>query len=494
MAFPEIHSKEDVKAHINETEANIRRFTTQIDELERARQKERRTLARLWFIIVPLGKLPTELLVEIFHLAVQPESCSTDDRIGIVVDRNTPAFGTHHPVHQSLLLSQVCSSWRNIVVGSPKLWAAGSVDVRLDRHRYSPENYVDGLKILLDRSLPLPVHVSLTCENDDLHTTEVHRHILRAMIPTASRWKTLKMDSWSVDNLSLLDTPPGPFTTLEALDLAVLHSNNMHLFFICPRLRHLKLVVIENGDRISVDDVLRIPWAQLTHLELQEEDPTTCRFILLQCTNIVSAKLITLDWDTPDVAAAATVLPFLKTLEVHFEASSHVVGYIAPFFTALSLPSLQTFRLGLSHIDWPPEDFSAFQMRAPNIAQISLIGCRIASQQLITLLRLTPALTMLTLFDCVNCIDNEFLRAFSYNETGAQWLVPQLRELDWRCIRDLFDADVFEAAIRSRYWTGDAAPAGMARLRSVTLEKSTFPILFDWMRELIEQGLVLHII
>jgi hypothetical protein len=105
----------EVKAQIGATETNIHRLSTQIDELICARQKERNTLARLWFMIVPVGKLPTELLVEIFALAAESDSSS------MVVDRGLPAFGLDHPVRQALLLSQVCSSWRQIVTKLPRL-------------------------------------------------------------------------------------------------------------------------------------------------------------------------------------------------------------------------------------------------------------------------------------------------------------------------------------------------------------------------------------
>ncbi|KAF7325293.1 F-box domain-containing protein [Mycena venus] len=157
-------SQEHIQAQIDATEANIRRLTSQIEELHRARQKERRTLGKLWFMIVPVGKTPTELLVKIFALAVGPD----------------------HPVHQVLLLSQVCSSWRQIVIGSPKLWAIGVVDVQLDK-RNKGNCYLDGLQTLLGRSAPLPISVLLRKSLNPHPSAPSITSVLRVLMPTAAR-------------------------------------------------------------------------------------------------------------------------------------------------------------------------------------------------------------------------------------------------------------------------------------------------------------------
>jgi hypothetical protein len=92
--------------------------------------------------------------------------------------------------------------------------------------------------------------------------------------------------------------------------------------------------------------------------------------------------------------------------------------------------------------------------------RISLSECWISFAELVTLSRLVPALTALTLSLCPHCIDDDFLRPLTYDETRAQTLVPHLQELEWVLDNDTqqhFDDATFEAAVRSRCWTGDAA-------------------------------------
>ncbi|KAJ7680729.1 hypothetical protein DFH06DRAFT_1464875 [Mycena polygramma] len=448
--MPHLFSKDDIQAQIETTEANIHRFTAQIDELDRARQKERRTLGRLWFMISPVGRLATELLVEIFALAIQPDS--EDDgafKFGtrMVVRRDRSLFGLVHPVHQTFILSHICSSWRHVVLNSPKLWTAGVVDVRTNG-----KNNFDIVRTLLDRSVPLPVSVSFTQElNGTRQLNEFHApsipDISQVVASTASWWKSLKTDRSSFDILQTISF--GPFTALEDLNLQYGYEQSapIDLFFRCPLLR--RLIVGPDALSSQCDVVLHFPWAQLTHLDLVHGNPVTSQSILLQCTNLVSAIL--------------TVLEFANGREVTG------IGRLEPFFIPLALPALEALDLTFfGGAAWPAQEFTAFQLRAPHIAQISLTYCPLTSPELITLLGLAPALTALRLLGCKHCLDRDFLQAFRYDETRPQPLVPQLQTLDLGRFDNQLDIETLEAVIRSRcYITGP----DVARLQTVTIKE-----------------------
>ncbi|KAJ6594360.1 hypothetical protein B0H19DRAFT_1366240 [Mycena capillaripes] len=484
-AFPGILSKEDVEARISVTEANIRRLTTQIDELACELQKERNNLARLWFMVVPVGKLPMELLVEILAFAVQPDSYPEKNIFGsnIIEPGRGRLFGPQHPVHQALLFSQVCSFWRKIVFTSPKLWTAGSVDLRPGRR-----SNLDILRTMLEHSAPLPISVSLTCRRNRPYTQSTTSDGLQVIAPTASRWKSLRVDKASFEALKAFS--PGPFTNLEDLYLQY-RSTPVELFLDSPRLRRMTVRPFLPGQ----NNILRMPWIQMTHLDLEERCSFTCRSILMQCANIVSAKLATFGWDGVDVRMPV-VLPFLERLELVFNQNLSLppVLQVEPFFTPFSFPALESLTLIFYQrtMIWPTDGFSAFQMRAPDIERISLTGCSIASQGLIALLRHSPALTALTLMDCEHSIDNEFLHAFSYDKTRSQPLAPHLEDINWQYIGSQPDPEALEAAIRSRYWTTDTAPPNVARLKKVTMR--AFPSGLERMQDLVEHGLELHLL
>ncbi|KAF7357682.1 Retrograde regulation protein 2 [Mycena venus] len=443
--YPTVIPNEDVRAQIEVTEANIRHLTSQIRELEQARQKERRTLGQLRLRIAPVGKLPVELLVETFALAVRSNSA----KAAAIVD----------PINQVFLLSQVCSLWRQIVIGSPKLWAEGVVNVRLNRSQY-PDNYLDGLGTILGRSMPLPISLSLAYDRaiavpDAGGQAAATTSVLRALSPTASRWKSLRLDLLSCDRLSRTDYSVR-FTNLEVLNLVIGRNTPIHIFSRCPNLRLLTLKV-EGGRLLHDNDVSQIPLAQLTVLYLEDPSPSNCRSILLQCTNVVSATFLTSEWDNSDIHAPPTVLPCLRTLVIKFPHSIHNTQNMEPFFTSVN-PS---FAANSRTCGQPPP--------GPGLACRRIRRLPTTSQELIALLRLTPALTKLSLSLCERCVDGDFFKALTYGETHDQQLVPHLQQLYFRKNRGDFPDGSFMVAIRSRCLMNQRAPSNATPLQRVTV-------------------------
>ncbi|KAJ6594328.1 hypothetical protein B0H19DRAFT_1225507 [Mycena capillaripes] len=497
----------DLKAQIDTTEAKILHLTSQIDELDRVRQYERRTLGRLWMMILPVGRLPNELLVEIFDLVVQADAA--------------PRSGIRAAGLPILPLAQICTRWREIVISAPKLWAACRLDVHLNRDRGWSATCLDGLKTQLDRSAPLPISVSLAFDLRMRDPQVAHAararaaDIIQAMVVSASRWKELKLDSQSFLHLAASVTP-GIFASLECLNLRYFPQSEepsvLRVFLPCPNLR-----------RVSVRPFvgqLQMPWAQLTNLELYERSATTCRAILLQCTSLVSAKVITAEWvtaqwGTAPIDAPHTVLPCLTSLALTFIVLDMAAWRLDPFLIPFTLPALQTLTLGFEPDSagqggvWPEQELSAFQDRAPNLAQMSLLFCALESDDLIALLSHAPALTELKLVECENCIDDAFLQRFRYDPAQMQPppLAPRLRELDWRGIGDHFTADLMEDAIRSRCWTDETErqrlaganpnPPGVVRLEKVVIAALTdvlLEALVDRMWDLKDEGLDLILV
>ncbi|KAJ6594333.1 hypothetical protein B0H19DRAFT_58074 [Mycena capillaripes] len=374
---------------------------------------------------------------------------------------------------------------------------------------------LDGLKTQLDRSAPLPISVSLALDNRTRDAQLARAawsraaDVVRAMVASASRWKELKVDSPSL--LHLADVTPGIFASLECLNLRYFpqpeNPTVFPLFLPCPNLRR---VIV----RPFVGQ-LQMPWAQLTNLELHDRSATTCRAILLQCTSLVSAKVVTTEWVTAEwviapIGAPHTVLPCLTSLTLTFVILDNAAWRLDPFLVPFTLPALHTLALGFEPDSpgrggvWPEQELSAFQDRAPNLAQMSLLFCALESDDLIALLSHAPALTELKLVQCDNCVDDAFLQRFRYDpaQAQAQPLAPRLRELEWRGIGDHFTVDVMEDAFRSRWWTDETErqqlsgtnpnPPGVVRLEKVILAELTDVLLEaveDRMWDLKDEGL-----
>ncbi|KAJ7693357.1 hypothetical protein B0H17DRAFT_500141 [Mycena rosella] len=498
-----LNSNAHVKSLIDAAEARILRIESQIFDLTLELQKERSTLARLWLMATPMGKLPTELLVEIFAYSVEGAHSEP-----IQIDE---ADAPNSSIPQALRLSHVCPYWRRIVNSTPKLWTARVVDVRLDRKSCKTEAFLNGLETLLERSAPLPISVSLTQTGDIITSAGAMSQaattsaVIRAMAPTIRRWKSLKVDCLSFKPLTAL--PGGSFPALESLDMqydTYGQTDPVRAFCPAPRLQRLALHL--HGPVTSQDQLLLMPWSQLTHLKLEHHSLARCREILMQCSSLLSADLLTTEWNFQHaVSAPATVLPFLETLKVRFDMGDDETGHVEPFFEPLSLPSLRTLALVFDStpgVLWPMDDFSAFQLRSPHIADIALTNCPITPAELITLLRRAPEVTTLTVLDSADCIDEDVLRLLTYDENdSAAPLAPQLRQIHWEAIGYIFSERMLETTIRSRWWTDAQEAAGATRSRVARLQKATILRyersvnggLIHRMQDLVEQGLDLNL-
>ncbi|KAJ7172065.1 hypothetical protein C8R46DRAFT_1084726 [Mycena filopes] len=487
---------------IEVAEANIQRLTTQIDELTIMRERERSVLARLRLMVLPIGRLPVEVLVEVFKIAVH----SPLSFVSWSWSRSST-----EPVsalQKVLNLSHVSPYWRQIVHSTPRLWAETVVGVSFGREL--TDRYFDGLDSLLARSSPFPISVSIDGDpkapQASPTTTKTSQRLALSLAPTAQRWKNLQIAVDFIPHLQNL--PRGAFEMLEQLHITSPSAPVEDPILVFESSPHLRRLTVYSAYARTLH-LLRLPWSRLTHLNVHDLSMEGCRTALLQCSSLVWARMITSsDWDSSSPADHSPVitLPFLHTLNLEFqgEPDSEEVHSVEAFFLPLALPSLKILQIELDNLDglWPTTVFTGFQNRSPNIEHFSLSYSGIGSAEFITFLRHSPALQTLQLQSCWDCIDDESLDAFRYDEEDSAPLVPKLENLLLTNI-GFFDDSSFEAAIRSRWWKeeGRVLPDGssprVSRLKTVSV--TTIPnIEVDHdiqvkarMQELIDEGLQL---
>ncbi|KAJ7646947.1 hypothetical protein FB45DRAFT_184477 [Roridomyces roridus] len=448
-------SNGEIKCLIAATEAKMLSIQTQIDALTRTLETQRATLARLQWSILPMGKLPTELLVEIFAYSILDQG-------------DVP-----------LRLSHVCRYWRRIINSTPKLWNQGVMDVHLTGNTVA-ETYAKTLAALLARSAPLPVSISFKQHAqhavDKINLMEIAKHVFHAISATISRWKHLSMD---VNSFKLLtDLPEGSFPILESLDAEYDTYGRvapLGTFSSAPKLQNVSLFL--HGSRTYNPRLLLLPWTQLTSLKLTYFSPSACLATILQCTRLVSADLTTSEWDEPMPASppVITTLPSLAVLHISFELGNDDVGLVSPFFAPLALPALHTLALTFDptpSVLWPTAELSAFQSRSPHLRNIKLQHASITSSELASLLRLAPETTELTLHGCSDAVDDPLLDQLTYHkDTDAPPLAPRLRHLIVSGFGAYeFSARRLERMVRSRWWEDPAArPQQVAYLEQLVI-------------------------
>ncbi|KAJ6459541.1 hypothetical protein C8R45DRAFT_1109413 [Mycena sanguinolenta] len=325
------------------------------------------------------------------------------------------------------LISQVCSDWRKVVYGTPRLWA-GPICVDLgSRSDGRGQLYADGLEEWLARSAPAPVSVSLKLErlepNIDARTLElvlcIAPRLYSLHCPSSPFWLIRRLAECRLDSLEELELgwSYSDLDTFETLPLTT-----------APRLR--KASISNAAGELHI----LVPWAQLTHLTLDFDSSDIILDILSQCATLTSASLITSGWSRHVAAAQSTrpplTLSHMHTLSLDFgppELMMQILGVV-------SAPALEILRLNFWDLRGemqPVSPLAAFLMLSPNITQLEIVcgAYGPTSHALIIILRHTVRLTHLKLVSPdTDSLDDALIAAMSY-EDNVTLLVPHLRDL-----------------------------------------------------------------
>ncbi|KAK7038097.1 hypothetical protein R3P38DRAFT_2904415 [Favolaschia claudopus] len=440
-----VQVESQVKALIATTEANIERLGVQIRELDALRQKELSLLATLRRMITgtPIGRLPTELLVEIFRLAVQTPVLCKPPSEWLYEENCTSAL------RKVLCLAHVSPYWRQIIHQTPRLWAEAVVDFRFDREQAS---YISGLEAMLNRSAPHSISVYLRAGG-----RRWSKVVPRVISQTAPRWKNLQTNFDDFPHFNGL--PAEKFAHLEKLHVVNLWSQDSPVtVFRSSPLTHFTL-------RCAMGTVklFHLAWEGLTHIEIRDPSMSGCRSVLLQCHNLVVATIHTsMEWDIDQssVVSPIVTLPFFESLDLTvWDCEFGDTDGLEAFFGPLALPSLKTLDIESHHDEvetWPTEVFLEFLDRATKLQWMKLSYSSIEAEGLVSLLRHTPALKTLKLFACWNSMQSDaFWNALRYHESDSSPLVPKLERILFDFVGEIIGEDAFLEAIRSRWWKED---------------------------------------
>ncbi|KAF7361256.1 F-box domain-containing protein [Mycena sanguinolenta] len=492
-------SSTQIKQLIVESDSRVLSLENEITTLEsrlatlvKLRDRESATGAALRSLIAPIRTLPVELLAEIFELTI----CDSD--------LSKFPYSSRLPLHvrDAFRVSQVCRHWRQIAIGTPRLWTGPiTVDFHPTRRRgfEEEEMYADGVKTWLARSAPLPVQITIMGPINRSWLTKSGSRLTDALLSIASRWRSLwiypapggfveRLASCSLDSLEAL--------TLSSVDHAGSHFGlpTMLSFINAPRLR-----------KVTLDTTCGIPmpWVQLTDINLQNDvPPERLKDIFSQCKSVVRACVRTSGWSAfPPARADALVLHHLQFLSVTWagEDFNDIL-----FLDCISAPPLDELHLCFdpegAGVEWEEATFTAFQIRSPNITRLKIEGNGFAvpANALVAALRHTPALTHLTIDDCPG---TEALPRALCHTGDVEPLVPRLHNLVFgELLVPIFSEDGLASMISSRWWTdaeleSRSKPPGVARWRQIQLCAPRFSQSFrDTIENLRQMGLAVELI
>ncbi|KAF8801173.1 hypothetical protein BYT27DRAFT_7198479 [Phlegmacium glaucopus] len=245
---------QQIKSTVESVDDEITRLRRSLTELEDYRDQLYDNLMRHQAVLSPIRKVPPEILAEIFLHASEGSSVVWPRQNG--------------DVEMPMLLGRICSFWRTITLSLPLLWS----NIRLDlSHGHETADSIktistavhDLVDICLSRSGNALLSFSITADGPH----ELITSILQAFVKHSSRWRDVSIDlarlSWyhrtlmptqsNVPNLYRLHLGTSAKDTLA--------PDVLDAFRVSPSLRELSISYLTRPFHI-----LRVPWAQLTHL------------------------------------------------------------------------------------------------------------------------------------------------------------------------------------------------------------------------------------
>ena len=328
---------------------------------------------------VTFNSLPIELQNEIFFFCMSPFP-----RLSI---KEAP-----------IVLARVCSTWRSIVLSTPRLWSSFEVEIQGSGPSglLHDTRLMHRMKLWLERSCCSPLSVRLVYNPVGRVSNDRSTQLLAALLSQARRWRNAHFTLPAASIAKLQPFPPDSFPTLRSLTFKV------------------------TGVQSSLSDpplnilAMNIPWEQLTGLDLQLEPsnlPTLDEAldILSQTVNLKYGTLqLECTWNRRDNQRDKLSLPTLDTLQLILQdantAADRLEACLIQFLNLLCLPKIRVLRLGwlanssvgswsLAHTD-----FIAFLgASAETLRELTLTYFPISENELLDCLSQVPRLTHLDL-------------------------------------------------------------------------------------------------
>ncbi|KAK0458103.1 uncharacterized protein EV420DRAFT_1764575 [Desarmillaria tabescens] len=236
----------------------IDQLYTVFEELETYRDAIQVVSTQFSSTLAPIRRLPSKVLRSIFR-----ETQSSD-----LVERwsmnSRPIIGF---MQDPLTLSQVCGSWRDIVVSSPELWSHIKITYpRLEPDNPSASNFQSLLKTILPLSDQLPLDMQF---KSDEHTSSGDAiEVFSLLLGERHRWRSASL-KLPLDLLELLKSSSRKLACLESLTLVTPHiprddgafspGDVSDVFIEAPSLRKVELHELIGLDSFALP-------RQITHL------------------------------------------------------------------------------------------------------------------------------------------------------------------------------------------------------------------------------------
>ncbi|KAJ7466941.1 hypothetical protein FB451DRAFT_1137583 [Mycena latifolia] len=391
-------------------------------------------------------RLPRDIIQEIFL------ACLPTDRNAVMSLKDAP-----------MLLCRICSTWRDIALTTPALWASLHVPVQFIAGN---EQRMLAVAEWLQRSAAHPLSLSVVGDNWDSNWKSRPEDVIAAielLAGHAKRWRSVELSRFSP--LALVRVAEVHAPTLEVVDVSGTFKNagkvdanllkGHKLRNVCLRLHSFDLV-----------PELSLAWGQITHLALPTGgnlSPYKAFLLLKRCPRLVSIQF-TLD-NHPQTAVESELseslsLPFLRTFMI-LEPYRMGSDSIERLLENLWMPELHHFRLPTVAFKTAPNFLANLGRKSSHIEQLEFYLTTFTRDLLLDALEFFPSLKRLEMKGNRTWGSNldvqQLLQLLTPGpETHPTALCPSLKELVVKECHTVLAEDVLLSFLQSRLEEGTA--------------------------------------
>ncbi|KAJ7467537.1 hypothetical protein FB451DRAFT_394269 [Mycena latifolia] len=396
--------------------------------------RRRQLLGILRGSLSPIRRFPPEILSHIFIFC-------RDDALSLAEYTITDVN------HAPMVLTHVCSRWRIIARGTPRLWT----HVQLLTPAFARETHTF-IQEILQNSHHLPLSISIETPPSIYRpdgswlrldgANDYHDRWLDVVWNTHFRLSSFTLDITSDDHTPHMFPRHTVFPNLSSLTISISGHDEPDLVAIFQSFRHAPLLrSIELAVDNCSDAILQatFPWCQLTTLNMSL--PLTsdvARAILVQCASLEIAKFGSLfefddELGLPPRVESST-LHNLHQLDIAWSLGTGADMLLE----AISLPVLTS--LSISSPDRPTPVLLGLHARSHfALEHLSLEHQKLSPSELLSLLRVMPALRTLNIHQCTCIVDALFELLGASADSIVQ--LPHLTTLEIHPITDALEGN-----------------------------------------------------
>ncbi|KAJ7614740.1 hypothetical protein DFH06DRAFT_1368120 [Mycena polygramma] len=401
---------------ISQLDDDILRATGTLANLIQRRQARGQEVRSLRGLISPIRRFPPEILSEIFVLCLRNYPL-TDSYTS--VDPRQPPF----------LFGQICTSWRNISLTTPRLWN----NIRISPTTPMRRGFLSLAGLFLERSRPISVRFAMAIMTGDNIGTP-----LTLLWSFSTRLESLRLDVPVQYLQPLVGMPDQMFPALRKLKIRITSGSGFvgtsAVFATAFSLQNLELMSPRSMPVLRL--LSDFPWAQLTTFHLASPDsPFLTRSIVSECTALEVCSIEVLHRRTPPhpvIDLEGCIMPEMRTFTYKgaYDEEEEAADS-AQFLKVFSFPNLRSLSLGMT-----PECgevlLELHQRSGFGLENLTLGPINSNTEQIVDLLSKLPTLKKLEL-DYSDGAEDPLLSALTHSGLGSQIaILPQLESLVMR--------------------------------------------------------------